>query len=256
MLSTTASQVLTLYNDETCDAQKLSELLQRDQSLAGHVLGVANSAAYAPKEPIVSLQQAVSRLGITAICEIAIAVSLKGRVFEVPGQKVKIRQMWMHSAAAGVYAKEVTRRLRSNVEGAFMCGLLHDVGRPIVMQTLIDLAKERTEKVVPAGILEAAQEEFHERVGAMLIQRWELTDWMSDVIAHHHDYRLVSEHKTEAMVTHLADVLSHWALDDDKEEEDFDRDDPVIADLNLYDDDIDALLALRGRVLEVTEAFL
>ncbi len=254
-LPDTSAQVLSLCNDEHCNAQKLSELIQRDQSLASHVLRVANSAAYAPKEPIVSLQQAVSRLGLGTICEISVAVSFRGRVFEVPGFQMRVREMWMHSATSGVYAKEVARLLRRNVEGSFLCGLLHDVGRPIVLQMLLDQARKRTQKPVPAGILEAAMNEFHERVGAMVSERWKLAPWMAQVVGHHHDPALATQYREEAFITHLADLLSHWALGAAAAEE-FQAEAPLLSNLNLYRKDLEELLKMRGRVLEVAEAFL
>ena len=147
-LPTTATQVLGACNEGSCDARELSELIQTDQSLAGHVLRIANSAAYAPLEPIVSLQQATSRLGMQTMCEIALAVSMKGRVFKVPGYQTKVRAMWVHSAMAGCYAKEIARKIRHNVEGAFLCGLLHDVGKPVVMQGFLDILKDMTTEKV------------------------------------------------------------------------------------------------------------
>ena len=254
--STTSAQVLSACNDERCDAQKLSELIQVDQSLAGHVLGIANSASYAPKEPIVSLQQAVSRLGISTICEIAVAVSLKGKVFDVPGFGVLVREMWMHSAASAVYSKEIARLLRTNVEGAFLCGLLHDVGRPIVLQNLVDVARTKTDKPIPPKILEAAMIEFHEEVGERMVLHWELPEWMAEVVAHHHDYGEANGRERETMIVHLGDLLAHWVLAESADESDFDENQPVLADLNIYSDDLEKLLAMRGDVLEVTEAFL
>ena len=256
ILPDTAMQVTELANDESADAAQLAELLQRDQSLAGHVLRIANSAAYGAVEPIVSLQHAISRLGLAAIAEIVVAVALKGRVFNVPGYRVKIRSMWMHSAAAAVFAKEIARLLRNNVDSAFMCGLLHDVGKPLVMQILIDAARERTRTPVPAGIVEAAMDEFHERVGAMMAERWSLPSWMGDAIANHHHYANATEHPDATMVTCLADVLANWALDETASIEDFPRDHPVLKDLNVYAEDLEQLLGLRGSVLEVAEAFL
>lgn len=252
----TASQVMSGCSDESWDARGLAELISRDQALASHVLRVANSAAYAPKEPITSLQQATSRLGMAAVCEIAVAVSLRGRIFRVPGQQVKIRQMWMHSAAAGLYAKDVARMLSADVEGAFLCGLLHDTGRPLVMQILLDIAKERTERPVPAVVLDAAMDEYHERVGREMARRWNLAGWIVEAIGHHHDYAGAGEHRTAAMITCLSDVLTHWALADERSESDFPAEHRVISDLGLHADDVTRLLALRGRVLELIEAFL
>ncbi len=251
-----ASRVMAACNDERCDGRSLAELISRDQSLASHVLRVANSAAYAPKEPIVSLQQAVSRLGMSTVCEIAVAVSLKGRIFRVPGQQVKIRQMWMHSAASAVYAREVARLLRANVEGAFLCGLLHDVGRPMVMQFVLDILVELGEHVAPEVVLDAAMDEFHERVGALMVRRWKLAEWMAEAIGNHHHYEAAGEHKREAMITCLADIVTHWALAQDEKQQDFPEDHPVIAELGFYADDVDNLLGMRGRVLELMEVFL
>ena len=76
-----AAQILELVNDPAADAKKLAAILQRDPSLATHVLRVANSTAFAPREPIVSLQQAISRLGMTNLTQIATAVAVKTKVF-------------------------------------------------------------------------------------------------------------------------------------------------------------------------------
>jgi putative nucleotidyltransferase with HDIG domain len=255
-LPDTAAQVLSLCNDETCEPRKLSELIQRDPSLAGHVLRVANSAAYAPTEPIHSLPQAVSRLGFDIICEISVAVSLRGRVFEVPGFQTRVRAMWMHSAAAAVYAKEVARFLRRNVEGAFLCGLLHDVGKPIVLQELVDLSRERTSKPVPAGICEAAMDEFHERIGGQMVRLWKLAPWMAEVVLHHHDPDAASEHADEMRIVRLADLLAHWALDDGLELAELQGETRLLADLNLYPEDLAKLCEARTRVIDVAEAFL
>jgi HD-like signal output (HDOD) protein len=256
LLPDTHAQVLATCNDERCDSSAIADLIVRDQSLAAHVLQVSNSVAYAPKEPIVSLQQAVSRLGISTICEISIAVSLKGRIFRVPGYQTRIRELWMRSAASGVYGKEVARLLRRNVESGFLCGLLHDVGMPVAMQVVLDVAKERNVKQVPSSVMEAAMLEFHEVLGARLVELWKLPAWMTEAIGHHHDYSKADEHRDEAMLTHLCDHLTRWALDETLQEKDFPAELAVVQDLNLYGDDLVSLLQKRGRVLEIAEAFL
>ena len=255
-LPTTSAEVLSLVKQEETDARQLAETVQRDQSLAAHVLRVSNSAAYAPQEPIVSLQQAISRLGLEVIGEIAIAVSLKGKVFQVPGHQVRIRSMWMHSAAAAAYAREIARIVRHNVEGAYMCGLLHDVGRPLVMQALIDVAKKHTDRAVPIGILEAAMDEFHEPLGARLAEHWKLSDWVREAVACHHDYSQAVEFPKEAMITCLADKLAHWALDEALDASDFESEAPVIEDLGLYADDLTGLFDMRDEILDLAETFM
>ena len=131
MLPQTATDVLSLCNDSSCDTARLSSLIQRDQALAAHTLHIANSAAYAPREPIVSLQQAIGRLGFKTMCDIAVAVAMRSKVFVLKGHEERLRAMWLHSAMSGTWAKEIARACRRNVEGAFLCGLLHDIGQPV-----------------------------------------------------------------------------------------------------------------------------
>src|SRR5688500_11022317 len=64
MLPQVATEVLRAAGDKHSDAARLSALIHRDPALAGQVLKVANSPAYLPRMPIVSLQQAVARIGL------------------------------------------------------------------------------------------------------------------------------------------------------------------------------------------------
>src|SRR6185503_16029782 len=125
-----AASVLEACRDDENGARQVAEIMQRDPSLAGHTLRLSNSAAYGSTEPIVSLSQAIARLGLSIVSEITLAVALKGRVFSVARFDAQIRVLWVHSAGAGIWAREIARMRRRNVEGAFLCGLLHDVGRP------------------------------------------------------------------------------------------------------------------------------
>src|SRR5581483_11226132 len=143
LLPRVASQVVALVGDKKADANQLAALIHRDPALAGHVLRIANSPAYMPKMPIVSLQQAVSRLGFSVITEIAFAASVQSGIFRVPGYEAVLDGLWRHALASGAFAKEVARARRSNVESAFLCGLLHAVGKPALLQIAVDVARQR-----------------------------------------------------------------------------------------------------------------
>ena len=111
MLPRVASQVVALVGSPTTDANRLSELIHRDPALAGQVLRIANSPAYMPRMPIVSLQQAVSRLGLNVVSEIAFAASLQSGVFRVPGY-----ESWWDVPIAEVSDAESVRRARRQYE--------------------------------------------------------------------------------------------------------------------------------------------
>ena len=47
--------------------------------------------------PLVSLQQAISRLGLTTLREIVITVSMQSRIFNIPSYATEARALWQHA---------------------------------------------------------------------------------------------------------------------------------------------------------------
>jgi putative nucleotidyltransferase with HDIG domain len=243
-------EVMELTSSDDVDTRKLSALIHRDQALASHILRVANSPAYMPRMPIVSLQQAVSRLGAATLGEIAFAISIQSRVFDVAGYEHEIRTLWHHAVGTGAYAKEIARLRRSNVEGAFLCGLLHDIGKPVLLQTLVDIQRSFGVTVDPAAV-SAVMEACHTQVGHLIATEWGLPPHVTESITYHHDY-LVAPMCTEAvMITRLADYLSYHLATPEVFDEESVRHHPILSDLNFYPDDVTALLDERDRVLSV-----
>jgi len=249
-----AAEVLEACRDDENGARQVAEIMQRDPSLAGHALRLSNSAAYGGTTPIVSLSQAISRLGLSTVSEITLAVALKGRVFSVPRFDAQIRVLWVHSAGAGIWAREIARMRRRNVEGAFLCGLLHDVGRPVILQALVDIERELG-RTFSDEAFEAAADDLHPAVGATLVRRWSLPDWMADAIAFHHDPAAATEHRDQVLTTALADQLAHWSLEGDDEDFEVIRTLPILEPLNLYPEDLERLLEVRERVGSAAHSF-
>ena len=119
LLPQVATEVLNLTSDPDADMTKLATLIQQDQAIAGQVLKIANSAAYAPRSPIVSMQQAVSWLGMKMLGELALTVSIESGVFRVHGYEPEITSLWRHALASGLYAKEIARQERHKCRGCF-----------------------------------------------------------------------------------------------------------------------------------------
>lgn len=256
LLPRVASQVVALVGSPQTDANRLAELIHRDPALAGHVLRIANSPAYMPRMPIVSLQQAVSRLGFNIVAEIALAASVQSGVFKVPGYETVLLQLWRHALTSGAFAKEVARMRRLNVEGAFLCGLLHAVGKPALLQLVTDVARARGLALEP-GPLFALLDDLHPLVGLRIGEQWGLPKSVLATIEHYASYDQAGGFRQDAMITFLADRLATHALDATvfATAEAF-RDTRVIADLNLYPDDVASLLSRKDRVLALVSAMV
>src|SRR5262245_50827865 len=203
LLPEAASQVMAAAQDQNADARRISELIHRDAALAGHVLKLANSPLYAPKVPIVSLQQAVSRLGMLKIREMALLVSCHAKVFRVPGCEARVRAIFKHSIAAAAYAREIARLRRWNVEEAFLCGLLHDAGKPVLLQTVVDVGKELG-LGVEMGLVEDILDDAHAAVGGRMVTGWKLPERIGETITCHHKPEQAQSAAQTAMMTCMA----------------------------------------------------
>jgi len=254
LLPDTATRVVAACQDGHSGVRELAELIDRDPSLAAHILRVANSAAYAPLVPILSLQQAIGRVGIATVGDVAVSVTLKERVFAVQGYQERLRELWRHSAATAAYAKEIAQLLRRDLESAFLCGLIHDVGMAIVLQAVCDLQQAGVVPPVAPATMETAMLEFHCEFGARVAEAWRLGPWIGAVIRNHHAPESTRFRPEEIPLIALADALAYWALDPGWTEEDF-RVEPRFASLKLHEGALKTLLRRRERVLQMVAAF-
>jgi HD-like signal output (HDOD) protein len=252
LLSDTAARVMVACQEENSDLQRLANLVSHDQALAIHVLRVANSAGYAPREPILSVQQAIGRPASPSCAIIPWPSPRRERVFSV-------RSRGAHPPAG------CTRRPRPAMRGdraapaqepdsAFLCGLLHDVGMPILLQLVCDLEREGADRV-PPEVMEGVMAEFHCDLGAKVAERWKLGPWIGMAVRHHHDPARSHFLQDEVRVTTLADLLAEWALDHSRTEDDFPIDHPDAQALGLEERMLTQLLRKRQLVLLVAQAF-
>lgn len=253
LLPQVASQVMALAADASADAAKLSALIHQDQALAAHVLRIANSPAYMPRSPVVSLQHAVAMLGINLLSEIAFTASLKNGAFQVPGHDDHVKLLWRHSLASGAFGKEVARMRRVNVETAYLCGLLHGIGKPVVLRTVANLAKE-LKLPTDNPMMQQLIDGYHTRVGTLIADKWGLPKQVAEAIAYHQEYDQATSFRQECLLTCAADRLATHLLEPETLPEEALREHPVFADLNLYPTDIDQLLAGKEKALAMVNA--
>ncbi len=257
LLPQVANQVLQLSDDPNADVTKLSALIQQDQALAGKILHVANSPAYLPRSPIVSLQQAVAWLGMNMLAGLAFSVSVQSGIFTIKGYEREVRLLWGHALATGLFGKEIARRLRHNVENAFLCGLLHTIGKPVLLHLLLTSPLHKLHSLSWQA-LEPLIQEFHISAGTKLAENWKLPSPVQEAIRLYpdHTYREATSPTKGTVITCLADHLASYTLGRNPLEEETLRALPVIQDLNFYPDDIDALLDLGEGIQKSVEAFL
>ena len=95
-----AQAVMAAADNPDTSAEDIEELVSGDAVLASRVLKVVNSSFYGSSGEIASIREAIVRLGLNAVKNIAVAASL-GKLFR--GTQVNdfydARELWRHSSA-------------------------------------------------------------------------------------------------------------------------------------------------------------
>ncbi|MFT5084076.1 MAG: HD-like signal output (HDOD) protein [Lentisphaeria bacterium] len=257
MLPKVAGKVVSLTQDPDSDASALAQLIQSDQTLAGHVMRVANSAAYSPNSSILSLQQAITRLGTKLISEIALSASINSTLFNTPGFEKHIAYGIKHSLASGLWAKEAARACRKNVEASFLSGLLHDIGRPVAVQSALEIAKSLHLDLDQEHVLKI-ENQFQREIGIRVVEKWQMPKTVCNVVRYFDDYG--HSHASQALTMSVAAgalIAGHFMCEDGDESHCITLPDlyaqPVLADLNLYQDDIQRVLERHSVVKDTLE---
>ncbi|SMF60227.1 HD-like signal output (HDOD) domain, no enzymatic activity [Alteromonadaceae bacterium Bs31] len=257
MLPEVAGKVVRLTQDSDSDAAQLSQLIQSDQTLAGHVMRVANSALYSPNSSLVSLQQAIARLGMKLISEIALAASINSTLFNTPGYEKHIQYQIRYSLLSGLWAKEIARACRRNVEAAFITGLLHDIGRPVSVQTILKTASELGTPIEEVSVL-ALEEKYQRAIGVNVVEQWEMPSIVADVVRFFDDYKAAGAAKNQTMIALAgSEFASHFMCEQGTEgclTRDQLIEQAVLGELNLYQDEVLDLLEKEDQVTSAIEA--
>lgn len=191
-------------------AAEIANLLGHDQALTARVLRLANSAFYAPREPVRSPQQAVVLLGLSTVR----AITLKASVFTA-FPIAEARPFWLHSLGTACAARAIARLTGlTPSDDAFVMGLLHDIGKLALAEHLPEAYRLVRARVARDGglIRDAEVAELscdHAAVGSFLCGHWSLPIEFRSAIAGHHDLdRGDGQHQPWAACLHLADILA------------------------------------------------
>lgn len=243
------AQLAQLTAQQATDAAQLARLIQSDPALAGEIMRVANSAALRARSPIVSLQQAVSWLGVAEVRNIGMAVMLRGEVFTAPGHQPESEQLWREAWLAGLWAKEIARERRKHVESAFLAALMHRSGAALALKILSGFEiQQRT--VMDAKTFSELVIEFEPRFGRMLMSNWCLPEDVQGAASDWRDYRK-SSHSDLAGTVHAAHLLAAHTMYPLLLDETAVMEDAVFEQLGVFPQDRRAMLSKRDYVLSL-----
>ncbi|MEM1026258.1 MAG: HDOD domain-containing protein [Myxococcota bacterium] len=211
-----AARALRALNDDRTTAAKVAQIIAEDQGMTARVLKVANSALYGLTREITNLQQAAMVMGFDSLRGIIITVSNRA-IYKRFGAVEK--ELWQHSVATAIAAQHIAaERSLERKDEAFVCGLMHDVGKVVMNNGMRDqfMASRQLADDQHVPDIEAEQSTFgfsHCDVGSLLVQRWGLSEHLEHAVFLHHEPdlapMLAGDSEPLVYVTHVADQICY-----------------------------------------------
>lgn len=149
-MSSNVQELISLTCSSRSAAAELSKVILKDYSLTNKVLQVVNSAYYSMGRTVNSISRAVSVLGFDAVRDMATAIALFEEFVKSGLDKESISKLLTRSFLSAIQARDmvVAKKLEVAPEEAFICALLHNLGKIIVCIYLPDKYREIEGKIV------------------------------------------------------------------------------------------------------------
>lgn len=212
-----ALQIIRACAREEVTSGEISDIAATNPALTAELLRVANSPLYGIAREITSINNAVSVLGLRAIRNLVLCISIHDAIDKeaIPGFDAEV--FWEDSLRRAIIAKQLASLTKKDVDECFTSGLLQDFGLLILFYLHPEQASEWKvlRSLSPNKRLEKEQELFsvtHNEIGKKLIEFWELPNSLGEAIGDHHAEKTKN---TLSSILKVADWLNSIFIADD-----------------------------------------
>jgi len=210
------TRLMQVTSNPDCSVKDVVETIHFDQSLCLTVLKIANSVLFGRPQKVDSIKMAVIVLGFNEVQRIALTKAFINSFNKLARRhKTYIDRFWEHCFVCGMVAQIIARDLQQRPDLAFMGGLLHDIGKLIMLETFTDdYAPELwMNRLSTRKTLHEELQMFsftHDMLGGQLLRKWLFPDNIIAAVAYHHRPWEAAREKGFALVVQLADFLSFY----------------------------------------------
>ncbi len=244
-LPETLTQVRAAIESTDSSVRSVADIIALDPPIAAKILSVANSAFYGFTQPIHDLVHAISLMGLRETYGIVLSTTVIDLMSK--WKNIEYRTFWLESMCCAAAARIVARASgHRGLPGIFAAGLLHDLGRAALLETVPEACAKIDSGLTGRGLIEAEEQLIglsHTEAGFELARQWRLPPEIASPIRFHHEPASATEAREHVAIVSLADAMVTAMTDDYAE------------NLHVFDEHQETL-AFLGIDPEVTEAML
>lgn len=207
-------EISEALNDPRSSASYMADIISKDVAVSARLLRMVNTPFYGFPGRIDSLTRAVTIVGAEQLVGLAQGISVITAFEGIPEDILNLQGFWLHSIMCGTIARLLASHHGiANDERFFVAGLLHDIGRLVVLRNLPERALEPLQacRVKPQSVSQAEMTLWgttHAEIGAELLRAWKLPRFLEHLLRHHHGPS-ASPVMLETAIVHAADFMAN-----------------------------------------------
>jgi len=178
------------------DPQTVAGIAGSDVAMAAALIRISNSSLYARREPVSSVAQAVSMLGVRPTAHVLTGFLMRNSIRIDP---TLIEHFWESSTRRSLAMAHIASQMYGvDTEVAKTCGLFIHVGIPVMLQglrgysgTLVEAMARQDRTFIQTE--NAAHRTDHAVVGAIVAKTWRLPAVVAYAVRLHHDFSVLKD---------------------------------------------------------------
>jgi putative nucleotidyltransferase with HDIG domain len=222
--------------------KELSDTIEKDQAMVSKILKLVNSSFFGLRGKISTISHSIVVLGFNTIRNAVVSISIID-AFSVKEalDGFDITDFWKHSLSVAVTSKYLAEKTGIRfLDDCFVGGLLHDMGKIVLLQHFKDLFQKVWLAVEGNNLsfYEAEKTQIpidHAQIGGYLARKWQLPAALVDAIQYHHSVKSDADDQNLSMIIHAANIIANTYAEDSKN------------NLKLSDIHPDVLTILEGQ---------
>lgn len=203
-----------VVHNPTSSFSDIAKVVNMDAALSARLLKIVNSAFYSLPSNIETVTHAIAVIGTEQLHDLALATTILSTFKGIPDKIINMNLFWRHSLGVALIARNLAIHCReTNPERFYLAGILHDIGRLIILENMPEEAKEiMSRQAEIGGILWQIEREVldfdHADVGAALARQWKLPLSLEEIVGNHHNPGRSKRYPLETTLVHLADIIA------------------------------------------------
>lgn len=209
-----ALKVLRIIEDGSYDIDKIAEEVKKDQVISAKTIQLCNSAMFAKRHEVISLDHALVFLGQELFIKLVISAAVES-YYSQSGNGYSLCKggLYHHAIGTAMVAEKIALMTEKVVPAvAYTAGLLHDIGKVVLDQYIVGAYpmlyrefQDRQSEIIDVENRILGKD--HTQIGELLAKSWSLPDSLGDAIQFHHRPEKSTDNRPLTTIVYLADLL-------------------------------------------------